>query len=159
MRNLVSPIFVASRGERGKPYICGSCLIRPWNFSSSSLVTGRGEQRKQQLRRDFSMSRCEIRTPEGRRPRRLPYGVKGNFAPRRKKDPADAYFCGARLWRALAVRNKRVLVLPHARGSRIRACGIMKKARRLMPTSFFGGSYRARTCDPLLVRQMLSQLS
>ena len=23
----------------------------------------------------------------------------------------------------------------------------------------FGGSYRARTCDPLLVRQMLSQLS
>ena len=25
--------------------------------------------------------------------------------------------------------------------------------------SFYGGSYRARTCDPLLVRQMLSQLS
>ena len=23
----------------------------------------------------------------------------------------------------------------------------------------YGGSYRARTCDPLLVRQMLSQLS
>ena len=23
----------------------------------------------------------------------------------------------------------------------------------------FGGNYRARTCDPLLVRQMLSQLS
>ena len=36
------------------------------------------------------MSRCEIRTPEGRRPRRLPHGVKGNFAPRREKDPADA---------------------------------------------------------------------
>ena len=28
-----------------------------------------------------------------------------------------------------------------------------------MPTTFFGGSNRARTCDPLLVRQMLSQLS
>ncbi len=25
--------------------------------------------------------------------------------------------------------------------------------------SIFGGDYRARTCDPLLVRQMLSQLS
>ena len=24
---------------------------------------------------------------------------------------------------------------------------------------FLGGKYRARTCDPLLVRQMLSQLS
>ena len=28
-----------------------------------------------------------------------------------------------------------------------------------MPTTLFGGSNRARTCDPLLVRQMLSQLS
>ena len=61
-----------------------------WNYSSISLVTGRGEHRKQQLRRDFSMDRCEIRTPEGRRPRRLPHGVKGNFAPRREKDGADA---------------------------------------------------------------------
>ena len=61
-----------------------------WNFSRRKLVTSPGERGKQQLRRDFSMSRCEIRTPVGRRPRRLPYGVKGNFAPRREKDPADA---------------------------------------------------------------------
>ena len=27
------------------------------------------------------------------------------------------------------------------------------------PQYFLGGKYRARTCDPLLVRQMLSQLS
>ena len=61
-----------------------------WNFSRRKLVTSPGERGKEQLRRDFSMSRCEIRTPVGRRPRRLPYGVKGNFAPRREKDPADA---------------------------------------------------------------------
>ena len=29
----------------------------------------------------------------------------------------------------------------------------------LFPDLYIGGSYRARTCDPLLVRQMLSQLS
>ena len=61
-----------------------------WNFSRRKLVTSPGERGKEQLRRDFSMSRCEIRTPEGRRPRRLPHGVKGNFAPRREKDGADA---------------------------------------------------------------------
>ena len=36
--------------------------------------------------------------------------------------------------------------------------------RTVLNTSYFrnkenGGGYRARTCDPLLVRQMLSQLS
>ena len=34
-----------------------------------------------------------------------------------------------------------------------------KKDFAKMQSPFFGGSNRARTCDPLLVRQMLSQLS
>ena len=33
------------------------------------------------------------------------------------------------------------------------------RTNRLYYRAKFGGSYRARTCDPLLVRQMLSQLS
>ncbi len=33
------------------------------------------------------------------------------------------------------------------------------RANRLHHRAKYGGKYRARTCDPLLVRQVLSQLS
>ena len=42
----------------------------------------------------------------------------------------------------------------------LRKSGSSRKAeRKTLPIYFLGGKYRARTCDPLLVRQMLSQLS
>ena len=74
------------------------------------------------MRRDFSMSRCEIRTPEGRRPRRLPHGVKGNFAPRREKDGADAEVWGA------AQPNKNAGVFIRRQGS---VSGAQQKMRPL----------------------------
>ena len=70
----------------------------------------------------------------------------------------DSGLCGVRP--ACAAGSRRV-----ADPDPLVACGRdsyfpkQKKKRHHSVSLFSGGSYRARTCDPLLVRQMLSQLS
>ena len=44
-------------------------------------------------------------------------------------------------------------------GTGIATHGILSPGRLPVPPLRLNGAYRARTCDPLLVRQMLSQLS
>ena len=79
----------------------------------------RAEARKRS-RRCVTLMRTPVASVSGAQQKG--HGVKGNFAPRREKDPADASLWCARLWRALAVRNKR--------SSRKRCRAAVRKARR-----------------------------
>ena len=60
---------------------------------------------------------------------------------------ANCALSHSRLWQLLTVIHYRSYFEP--------VCSL----RTLCPIFILGGKYRARTCDPLLVRQMLSQLS
>ena len=68
----------------------------------------RAEARKRS-RRCVTLMRTPLASVSGAQQKG--HGVKGNFAPRREKDTADASLWCARLWRALAVRNKKVLAV------------------------------------------------
>ena len=65
-----------------------------------------------------------------------------------------------RRWYVINPKEDTPAVMPYTlRVITYQSFGLDKKIDRSKPVDFFGGDYRARTCDPLLVRQMLSQLS